>query len=784
MCKTKNVAHEIFISEPTVNFCKASPSASVAVRYQRCYTHCSMGDAAPTRAPDIELFRDVFNASPIGIAVETLEGQPLFVNPAFCSFLGFSEEELRNKHCVDFSPREDAEKDWALFQQLRAGVIDHYQLEKRYFQRDGSLVWGRLIISRLKGRPSPLVLAMVEDITDKKKAEEARFRHAVVIESSDDAIASATLDGIIVSWNTGAQKTYGYTEAEAVGKPINMLVPPELPDEENKILETLKSGDRIEHFETVRVAKTGKRINVSLTISPIKDSSGRTVGCSGIARDISEQKLAEEALRASEERLRLSQQAARIGTFDWNIRTGVNTWTPELEAMYGLPPGGFGGTQTAFENLVHPDDRAGVIKLVDAAMKSGQPTKGEWRVVWADGSVHWIAGRWQVFTDASGEPSKMIGVNIDVTQRKRTEEALLEVNRTLEEQAALLQSREELLKIFVKHVPAAVAMLDRDMRYLQVSDRWCVDFSLDRSQLSGRSHYEIFPDIPDRWKQLHRRALAGETLRADEDRWDREGGTTWLRWEIRPWQNLDGLPGGILVFSEDITHRKHAEEALLGMSRKLIEAHEQERTRIGRDLHDDFVQRLALLSIELGAVQQDVPDAVSELRTRIGALRDQTTQITNDVQLLSHELHSSKLEYLGIVGATKNFCQEFSERQKVEIDFQSRDLPAALPTELSLSLFRVLQEALRNAMKHSGVKRFEVRLWGSTGEIHLTVSDVGVGFHSGAAMKGTGLGLTSMQERLRLVGGELSINSQPRFGTTIHARVPFTSSRDSARAAG
>jgi len=731
-----------------------------------------MGEAAQTRTPESQLFHDVFNASPIGIAVENLEGQPLFVNPAFCSFLGFSEEELRNKHCVDFSPREDAEKDWALFQQLRAGVIDHYQLEKRYFQRDGSLVWGRLIISLLKSRPSPLVLAMVEDITDKKKAEEARFRHAVVIESSDDAIASATLDGIIVSWNTGAQKTYGYTEAEAVGKPINMLVPPELADEENKILGILRAGGRIQQFETVRVTKTGKRINVSLTISPLKDSSGRIVGCSGIARDISERKLAEEALRASEERLRLAQQAARIGTFDWNIRTGVNTWTPELEAVYGLPPGGFGGTQTAFENLVHPDDRAGVIKLVDAAMKSGQPTKGEWRVVWADRSVHWIAGRWQVFMDASGEPSKMIGVNVDVTERKLAEEARLEVNRALEAQAALL------------HVPAAVAMLDRDMRYLQVSDRWCVDFSLDSSQLLGRSHYEIFPDIPDRWKQLHRRALAGETLRADEDRWDREGGTTWLRWEIRPWQNLDGLPRGVLIFSEDITDRKHAEEALLGMGRKLIEAHEQERTRIGRDLHDDFVQRLALLSIELGAVQQDVPDAVSELRTRIGALRDQTTQITNDVQLLSHELHSSKLEYLGIVGATKNFCLEFSERQKVEIDFRSRDLPAALPTELSLSLFRVLQEALRNAMKHSGVKRFEVRLWGSTGEIHLTVSDLGVGFDSGAAMKSTGLGLTSMQERLRLVGGDLSINSQPKRGTTIHARVPFTSTSDSARAAG
>ena len=605
-----------------------------------------MGEAAQTRTPETQLFRDVFNASPIGIAVESLEGQPLFVNPAFCSFLGFNEEELRNKHCVDFSPREDAEKDWALFQQLRAGSIDHYQLEKGYFRRDGSLVWGSLSISLLKSSPSPLVLAMVENITDKKKAEEARFRHAAVIESSDDAIASATLDGIILSWNTGAQKIYGYTEAEAVGKPVSMLVPPELPDEENKILETLKSGDRIEHFETVRVTKTGKRINVSLTISPIKDSTSRTVGISGIARDITERKLAEEALRASEERLRLAQQAARIGTFDWNIRTGVNTWTPELEAMYGLPPGGFGGTQTAFENLVHPDDRAGVIKLVDAAMKSGQPTKGEWRVVWADGSVHWIAARWQVFMAASGEPSKMIGVNIDVTERKR------------------------------------------------------------------------------------------------------------------------------------------AEEALFGMSRKLIEAHEQERTRIGRDLHDDVVQRLALLSIELDGVQQDIPDAASELRTRIEALRDQTTRITNDVQSLSHELHSSKLDYLGVVGAAKNFCKEFSEQHKVEIDFQSHDLPTALPTDLSLSLFRVLQEAVRNATKHSGVKRFEVRLWGSTGEINLTVSDLGAGFDQEAAMKSTGLGLTSMQERLRLVHGELSIKSQPKGGTTIHARVPFDPRSDSARAAG
>ncbi len=730
--------------------------------------------AQPLPAQAKELFHDVFNASPIGIAVENLEGQPLLVNPALCSFLGFKEEELLNKHCVDFSPPEDAEKDWALFQQLRAGSIDHYQMEKRYFRRDGSLVWGSLSISLMKGSPSPLVLAMVEDITDKKEAEVARFRHAAVIESSDDAIISKNLDAVIVSWNAGAQRIYGYTETEALGKPISMLVPPELLDEKNKILETLKSGDRIEHFETVRVTKTGKRINVSLTISPIKDSTGRTVGISGIARDITERKLAEEALRASEERRRLAQQAAGIGAFERNVRTGVVTWGTDLEPMYGLPPGTFHGKTTAFfQNLIHPDDQTRVMDLIGRALKTGQQTTGEWRVVWPDGSVHWIAGRWQVFMDESGEPSKMLGVNIDVTERKRTEEVLSEVNRTLEAQAVLLQSREELLRIFVKHVPAAVAMLDRDLRYLQVSDRWCADYSLDSSQLLGRSHYEIFPDIPDRWKEINRRALAGETLRAEEDPWDREGGTTWSRWEIRPWQNVDGLPGGILIFTEDITHRKQMEEALLEVNRRLIEGQEQERNRIGRELHDDIGQRLALLAVELDQLHLEPPES-PELLDRVGELQEQAREIAIDIQTLSRDLHTTKLDFLSPVVAMRSLCHDMGAQTKVKIDFKSHDLPRSVPPDISLCLFRVLQEALHNSVKHSGAQQVDVGLWETSDEIHLSVCDRGVGFDTQAAKVGRGLGLVSMEERLKLVKGTLFIESQLNRGTTVHARVPVS----------
>src|SRR5262249_9445500 len=161
-------------------------------------------------------------------------------------------------------PPEDADKDWTLFQQLRAGSIDHYQLEKRYFRRDGSLVWGQLSISLLQGRPAPLVVAMVEDITERKKAEEALFRQAAIIEWYEDAIVSKPLNGVIPSWNPAAQRIFGYSESEVIGNPVTILVPPERFREEEGFLEKLRAGGRITQCETVRIAKSGARVDVSL----------------------------------------------------------------------------------------------------------------------------------------------------------------------------------------------------------------------------------------------------------------------------------------------------------------------------------------------------------------------------------------------------------------------------------------------------------------------------------------------------------------------------------------
>jgi signal transduction histidine kinase len=211
------------------------------------------------------------------------------------------------------------------------------------------------------------------------------------------------------------------------------------------------------------------------------------------------------------------------------------------------------------------------------------------------------------------------------------------------------------------------------------------------------------------------------------------------------------------------------------MSRRLIEAHEEERTWIARELHGDVNQRIALLAIELGVLKQNLPDSAGEIRSRIQKVGKSVSDIGKDIQALSHRLHSSKLEYLGVLAAMAGFCKELAELQKVQVDFSHANIPSAVPPEIALCLFRVLQQALQNAVAHSGVRSFRVELRGLSDEIALTVSDLGVGFYPKLAMHGKGLGLISMRERLHLVRGEISIDSKPNCGTTVHARVPLRS---------
>ena len=225
----------------------------------------------------------------------------------------------------------------------------------------------------------------------------------------------------------------------------------------------------------------------------------------------------------------------------------------------------------------------------------------------------------------------------------------------------------------------------------------------------------------------------------------------------------------------DVTERKAAEETLSTVSSRLIEAHEEERAWLARELHDDICQRLCLLRMNLGRLKDRDKTSASEFREGFKTAIELAADLALDMQALSHRLHSSKLEYLGLAVAAAGYCRELSSQHEVEIDLHSEDIPKNLPQEIALCVFRVLQEALQNAVKHSGSQRIQVSLSHGSDAIVLTVHDSGIGFEPGEAVKGRGLGLISMKERLKLVDGELFIESQAHTGTTVHARVPVSS---------
>lgn len=243
-----------------------------------------------------------------------------------------------------------------------------------------------------------------------------------------------------------------------------------------------------------------------------------------------------------------------------------------------------------------------------------------------------------------------------------------------------------------------------------------------------------------------------------------------------------GRPRASVVF-RDITARKQAEEALAGVGRRLIAAQEKERSWVARELHDDINQRIALLAIELARLRQQSRSA-DEVHSQLEALSKLTSEIGTDVQRISHHLYSPKLEYLGLEVASRSLCREIAEQHGITINFLHQNIPNSVPKEVAVCLFRVLQEALSNAVKYSGARTLEVELGGSEDGLHLTVQDSGCGFDPEAGANSQGIGLTSMRERISLAGGAISIKSTPGAGTLIEAHVPLAAEAaeiDSAR---
>jgi PAS domain S-box-containing protein len=586
-------------------------------------------------------------------------------------------------------------------------------------------------------------------------------------------------------------------------------------------------------------------------------------------------------LSLANDRLHLAVEASKSMGWEWDLKTGRLSWFGDLQNVLGIPSNAYVGRREDLYRYVHPEDHGLVAKAVEDARQNRKPYAAEFRVTRADGTVRWIAGSGQFYYGSHGNPRRMLGIAVDITERRHAQESLHLFRQLIDQSSDAIEvvepetlrfldvndracldlgyTRDELLSLSVRDIDPGVdessaARIGKELNESgfvtfeslhrrKDGSTFPVEISLKRVQLERTYNVNIVRDITERKRvqeALRRKSeelteaqrLAGLgswqwDARTDAvtwsdglyrlhgldpelpapsfkehaslftaKSWDRLQLAVWgalqtgtpyeldmevigpgptTRWTVargEPVRDAGGHVIGLRGTVQDITARKLADAVLASVSGKLIGAQEQERRRIARELHDDIGQRLALLAIELGQLQRSSSNS-SEFSGKIDKLREHTSEIAADVQSLSHELHSSRLQYLGLAAALKGFCQEFSEQQIVEIDFKAWDLPTPLSPDISLCFFRVLQEGLHNAAKHSGVRQFEVRIWGTPDEIHLTISDSGVGFERGVANTSQGLGLISMRERLKLLHGTLSIESQLQRGTTIRASVPY-----------
>ena len=355
---------------------------------------------------------------PAMVWISDPEGFRTYFNRSWLKFTGRSlRQEMGNGWSDGIHP-DDQQRCLDIYRSSIKSQLP-FKMEYRLRRADGTFRW---VLSQGEARFNDDgtlrgYVGSCVDITEQKDSEETKSSLAAIVQSSDDAIVTKDLNGIIRSWNASAERIFGYTESEVLGKPITILIPSELYAEEANILRRLKAGQRIDHFETVRVTKGGERVLVSLTVSPVKDASGRIVAASKVARDVTRTRQVEQALRDSEQRMRFCLEAASLGTWHWDIKSGKVRC----------------GNFEAFLEGIGEEDRKNVRLAIQQALEGDGKYHVEYRQPKMDGSIAWMEAIGQVIYDESNRPAGMMGVCRDISERKSAEEALNEAHDQLEE---------------------------------------------------------------------------------------------------------------------------------------------------------------------------------------------------------------------------------------------------------------------------------------------------------------------------------------------------------------
>ena len=617
------------------------------------------------------------------------------------------------------------------------------------------------------------------DISQQKKAAEDQARLAAIVDSSEDAIISKNLEGIVTSWNEGARRLFGYSAQEMLGQSVSRIIPVERAEEEAQILARLRRGERLEHYETVRQHKDGQLIDVFLTISPVRDGSGRIIGASKIARDITEQKKAEAATRQAQERL--EEQAAVLEFAPVLVRdmeSHIVLWTKGAERLYGYSKAEALGRVS--HELLETEFAEGK-QHVDEMLRCVGQWEGELVQRKRDGECLVVASQQIVYRDSTDRPVHILEVNADITGRKSAEQGLRESQARF---ASIIDSAMDAI-ISIDETQQVVLFNTAAEQMFGCAAAEALGRPLDRFiparlRAAHRTHVRAFGATGATSRTMGK--LADLTaLRADGQEFPIEASIS---------QTAVGGAKLFTVIVRDITERKAAAEALSRSAQQLRaltirmqQAREEEAMRIARELHDQLGRCLTAMKMDVHGIQRGLTGGLGEgsyraLIEKVNRMNQTLDETVHTVRRISAELRPGVLDDLGLAAAIEWQARDFQARSGVScaVRLPEEDLP--LRRDQATALFRIFQESLTNVARHAQATKIWVNLSEEEGAVVLEVEDDGVGISPARLAEHHSLGLLGMRERVAAFDGEIEFAGVPGQGTTVVVRMPVLGIND------
>jgi PAS domain S-box-containing protein len=735
----------------------------------------------------------IVESSDDAIVGKTLEGVITAWNPSAERIFGYGADEAIGRHITLIIPKDRHDEETVILGKVRSGErLEHFETVRQH--KNGSLIDVSLTISPIRDETGKIVGAskVARDISETKRAERASAYLAAIVDSSDDAIVSKDLNGIITTWNRAAEQMFGYTSAEAVGQSILLIIPPHLRDEETTIIGRVKAGQKVDHFETVRRTKSGELINISLTVSPIFDRLGRIVGASKIARNITLQ-------ARMEAQLRLATEAGDIGLWDLDTTTNNLFWDARCKAMFGISAA-VPVTMDDFYTGLHPDDHDKTVEALKRAIDPNlrAPYNVEYRTIGKEDSVlRWIAAKGRGVFDTSGVCIRAMGTTIDITDRKRDEVRLRQLNRDLEEMVA--ERTAELNRVWQYSRDLAVVVdMEGIIRSSSPASIAILGRQPDEAIGKGVADFIWPEDIPEAEAGLAR-ALSGEELTDFQIRLlHADGSARWISW--RTTREADF----VYAYGRDITSEKLQSEALRHTEEALRQSQKMEAVgQLTGGIAHDFNNMLAVVMGSLDLLGRRIGHDDPRARRFIDAAVDGAKRAANLTKRLlafsrQQPLQPEVLNVNSLVsGMSELLRHSIGADIRLETVLAGGLWPANVdPNQLENVIVNLAVNA-RDAMPEGGrltIETHNAHLDDRYATAHIgipkghyvmiAVTDTGSGmspdvlakafdpfFTTKMVGKGTGLGLSQVYGFVKQSGGHVKIYSEPgpgpNQGTTV-----------------